>query len=38
MRNLVAHHYDKTNDDLMWQALTGRVPDLIRQLGLTRPI
>ena len=38
MQNLVAHHDDKINDDLMWQALIGRVLDLIRQLGLTRPI
>ena len=34
MRNLVAHHYDKVNDDLLWQALTGRIPRLLRDLGL----
>ena len=34
MRNLVAHHYDKVNDDLLWQALTVRVPHLIEELGL----
>lgn len=28
MRNLVAHHYDKINDDLIWQALTVRIPGL----------
>ncbi|MFZ0531469.1 MAG: HepT-like ribonuclease domain-containing protein [Propionicimonas sp.] len=32
MRNLVAHHYDKVNDDLLWQALTVRIPDLIKRL------
>jgi len=26
MQNLVAHHDDKINDDLMWQALTGGCP------------
>lgn len=34
MRNLVAHHYDKVNDDLMWQALTVRIPNLIERLDL----
>jgi uncharacterized protein with HEPN domain len=34
MRNLVAHHYDKVNDDLLWQALTVRVPNLVRELDL----
>ncbi len=34
MRNLVAHHYDKVNDDLLWQALTVRIPNLVRELGL----
>ena len=32
MRNLVAHHYDKVNDDLVWQALTVRVPSLVAAL------
>nr|WP_281497447.1 HepT-like ribonuclease domain-containing protein [Ornithinimicrobium sp. F0845] len=35
MRNLVAHHYDKVNADLMWTALTTRIPGLARELGLT---
>jgi uncharacterized protein with HEPN domain len=34
MRNLVAHHYDKVNDDLLWEALVGRIPKLLAQLGL----
>ncbi|MGC5168142.1 DUF86 domain-containing protein [Luteimicrobium sp. DT211] len=34
MRNLVAHHYDKVNDDLMFQTLRVDVPRLIRDLGL----
>lgn len=33
MRNLVAHHYDKINDDLLWQALTVRIPNLVDELG-----
>ena len=33
MRNLVAHHYDKVNDDLLWQALTVRIPNLVHELG-----
>lgn len=34
MRNLAAHHYDKVNDDLLWVALTVRIPHLMRELGL----
>jgi uncharacterized protein with HEPN domain len=32
MRNLVAHHYDKVNDDLFWQALIVRIPNLVHEL------
>lgn len=35
MRNLVAHHYDKVNDDLLWEALVGRIPRLLNDLGRT---
>lgn len=34
MRNLVAHHYDKVNDDLLWAALAVRIPNLMTELGL----
>ncbi|MBW3068172.1 MULTISPECIES: HepT-like ribonuclease domain-containing protein [unclassified Actinomyces] len=34
MRNLVAHHYDKVNDDLMFRALEVRIPGLLTALGL----
>lgn len=34
MRNLVAHHDDKVNDDLLWLAISARVPNLIAALGL----
>jgi uncharacterized protein with HEPN domain len=34
MRNLVVHHYDKVNDDLIWAALTTRIPSLMAELGL----
>ena len=37
MRNLVAHHYDMVNDDLLWQTLTVRIPKLVRELGLQLP-
>lgn len=34
MRNLVAHHDDKVNDDVMWTALERRVPEMVRMLAL----
>lgn len=34
MRNLVVHHYDKVNDDLLWAALAVRIPALVNELGL----
>ena len=34
MRNLEAHADDKVNDDLLWQALTVRIPALLTELGL----
>lgn len=34
MRNLLAHHYDKVQDDFVFQTLLTRVPDLIDRLGL----
>ena len=34
MRNLQAHADDKVNDDLLWQALTVRIPALLTELGL----
>lgn len=33
MRNLVAHHDDRVNDDLLWTALAVRIPALVRELG-----
>ncbi|NLE96401.1 MAG: DUF86 domain-containing protein [Propionibacterium sp.] len=32
MRNLVAHHYDKVNDDLIWRALSVRIVELVATL------
>lgn len=37
MRNLVAYHDDKVNDDVMWAALASRVPRMLATLGLTAP-
>jgi uncharacterized protein with HEPN domain len=34
MHNLEAHADDKVNDDLLWQALTARIPALLTELGL----
>lgn len=34
MRDLAAHHYDRVNDELMWQALAVRIPRLGIDLGL----
>jgi uncharacterized protein with HEPN domain len=34
MRNLVAHHYDKVNDELVWETLRARIPALLDDLGL----
>jgi len=34
MRNLVAHHYDHVDDDLLWAALNRRIPDLINRLAI----
>lgn len=36
MRNLIAHHYDKVDDRLVFIALATRVPELIGKLGLHR--
>jgi len=33
MRNLVARHYDHVDGDLVWAALTNRIPDLVERLG-----
>lgn len=34
MRNLIAHHYDSVDDRLVFTALSRRIPDLVRQLGI----
>lgn len=34
MRNLIAHHYDKVDDRLVFTALAHRIPDLLGRLGL----
>jgi len=34
MRNLIAHHYDRVHDRLVFSALAARVPDLMNQLGI----
>ncbi len=34
MRNLIAHHYDKVDDRLVFTTLSARIPELLRQLAL----
>lgn len=34
MRNLIAHHYDKVDDRLVFSALAVRIPNLVSRLGL----
>jgi len=34
MRNPIAHHYDKIDNQLVFAALQRRIPDLINQLNL----
>lgn len=34
MRNLIAHHYDKVDDRLVFAALARRIPELLEQLDL----
>ena len=34
MRNRMTHAYDEIDDDLVWQVLVGRLPELARQLNL----
>ncbi len=33
MRNLIAHHYDKVDDRLVFTTLAHRIPDLLARLG-----
>lgn len=34
MRNLIAHHYDRVDDRLVFAALRERIPQMLRSLGL----
>ena len=36
MRNMVAHHYDRVQDDFVWETLRTRIPGLLRDLGVDR--
>jgi uncharacterized protein with HEPN domain len=35
MRNLIAHHYDRVDDQLVFVTLARRIPDLVNKLRLT---
>ncbi|WP_375001760.1 DUF86 domain-containing protein [Aeromicrobium sp. CTD01-1L150] len=34
MRNLIAHHYDTVDDQLVFAASQRRIPELLQRLGL----
>ena len=34
MRNMVAHHYDRMQDDFVWETLRARIPGLLGDLGV----
>jgi len=34
MRNMVAHHYDRVQDDFVWETLRARIPGLLRDLAV----
>ena len=34
MRNMVAHHYDRVQDDFVRETLRTRIPELLRDLGV----
>lgn len=36
MRNLIAHHYDRVDDELVFRALASRIPELLHRLGVSR--
>lgn len=35
MRNFIAHDYDGTDEELLWQAIAVRFPEIVRALGIT---
>jgi len=35
MRNMVAHHYDRVQDDFVWETLRTRIPGLLRELTVS---
>ncbi|WP_307816107.1 HepT-like ribonuclease domain-containing protein [Myceligenerans indicum] len=35
MRNLIAHHYDRVDDRLVFSALASRIPELLDSLGIS---
>jgi uncharacterized protein with HEPN domain len=37
MRNLVAHHYDHINSELVWAALHRRIPELAQLIDAGQP-
>ena len=34
MRNMVAHHYDRVQDEFVWETLRARIPGLLKDLAI----
>ena len=34
VRNFIAHDYDGTDEEVLWQAIAVRLPDIVRELGI----
>lgn len=34
VRNFIAHDYDGTDEELLWQAIAVRLPEVVRALGI----
>jgi uncharacterized protein with HEPN domain len=35
VRNFIAHDYDGTDEEILWQAIAVRMPEIVKELGLT---
>jgi uncharacterized protein with HEPN domain len=38
VRNFVAHDYDGTDEEILWQAIAVRFPQIVKALGLSGPL
>lgn len=35
VRNFIAHDYDGTDEEILWQAIAVRLPEIVKELGIT---